>query len=174
MDISVRPVRRDEGELLDTVFAGLSPRSRHLRFHSPVTRLTTPVRRALLAVDGQDHVAVVAVSARGEPVGIARLIRDPLRSHEAEIAFEVVDAWQRRGVGRLLLTALAERATDIGVRRVHALVLPENTAAMALLRSVFPVCLARRDRDAIELVCLLPGEHGWDITMDDILDDLAA
>ena len=68
MDISVRPVRRDEGELLDTVFAGLSPRSRHLRFHSPVTRLTTPVRRALLAVDGQDHVAVVAVSARGEPV----------------------------------------------------------------------------------------------------------
>ena len=90
-------------------------------------------------------MALVAV-AQGEPIGIARLIRDPRRSHEAEIAFEVVDAWQRRGVGRLLLTALAERATDIGVRRVRALVLPANVAAFAVLRSVFPVRFARRDR----------------------------
>ena len=108
-DIHVRPLRRDEGAVLDTVFAGLSPQSRYLRFHSPIPQLAAPVRRALLAVDGRDHVALVAM-ARGEPVGIARLIRDRLRPDEAEVAFEVVDAWQRRGVGRLLLTALAERA----------------------------------------------------------------
>jgi GNAT superfamily N-acetyltransferase len=172
MDISVRPLRRDEGAVLDTVFAGLSPRSRYLRFHSPVGRLGPPIRRALLAVDGWHHVALVAVSGHGEPVGIARLIRDRLRPDEAEVAFEVVDAWHRRGVGRLLLTALAEHAERVGVRRVHALVLPENTAAFALLRSVFPVCLARPGRDATELVCLLAG--GWEITMDDVLDDLAA
>ena len=161
-DIHVRPLRRDEAEVLDRVFAGLSPQSRHLRFHSPIIRLTAPVRRALLAVDGWDHVALVAVSGRGEPVGIARLIRDPVRSHEAEIAFEVVDAWQRRGVGRLLLTALAERATDIGVRRVRALVLPANAAAFAVLRSVFPVRFARRDRDATELVCLVADDRHAD------------
>ena len=162
MDISVRLLRRAEGAVLDTVFAGLSPQSRHLRFHSPVPRLTAPVRRALLAVDGWDHVALVAVSGRGEPVGIARLIRDPVRSHEAEIAFEVVDAWQGRGVGRLLLTALAERATDVGVRRVRALVLPANAAAFAVLRSVFPVRFARRDRDATELVCLVVDDRPAD------------
>jgi GNAT superfamily N-acetyltransferase len=170
-DIHVRPLRRDEAEVLDKVFAGLSPQSRHLRFHSPIPQLTAPVRRALLAVDGRDHVALVAM-ARGEPVGIARLIRDRLRPDQAEVAFEVVDAWHRRGVGRLLLTALAEQAERVGVQRVLARVLPENTAAFALLRSVFPVCLARRERDATELVCLLSG--GWEITMDDVLDDLAA
>jgi len=159
--IYVRPLRRDEAGVLDRVFAGLSPQSRHLRFHSPIIRLTAPVRRALLAVDGRDHVALVAV-ARGKPVGIARLIRDPRRAHEAEIAFEVVDAWQRRGIGRLLLTALAERATDIGVRRVRALVLPENAAAFAVLRSVFPVRFVRRDRDATELVCLVPDDRRAD------------
>ena len=74
----------------------------------------------------------------------------------------MVDAWQRRGVGRLLLTALAERATDIGVRRVRALVLPANVAAFALLRSVFPVRLARRDRDATELVCLVADDRHAD------------
>jgi GNAT superfamily N-acetyltransferase len=172
MDISLRPLRPDEGAVLDGVFAGLSPHSRYLRFHSPVGDLGPPVRRALLAVDGWDHVALVAVSGRGEPVGIARLIRDRLRPDQAEVAFEVVDAWHRRGVGRLLLTALAEQAERVGVQRVLARVLPENTAAFALLRSVFPVYLARRERDATELVCLLSG--GWEITMDDILDDLAA
>src|SRR3954453_16461834 len=109
MDISVRPLRRAEGAVLDTVFAGLSPRSRYLRFHSPVGALGPPMRRALLALDGWDHVALVAVSGRGEPVGIPRLIRDRLRPDQAEVAFEVVDAWHRRGVGRLLLTAVAER-----------------------------------------------------------------
>ena len=74
----------------------------------------------------------------------------------------MVDAWQRRGVGRLLLTALAERATDIGVRRVRALVLPANIAAFAVLRSVFPVCFARRDRDATELVCLVADDRHVD------------
>jgi GNAT superfamily N-acetyltransferase len=172
MDISVRPLRPDEGAVLDTVFAGLSPRSRYLRFHSPVRNLGPPMRVALLAVDGRDHVALVARSGRGEPVGIARLIRDRLRPDQGEVAFEVVDAWHRRGVGRLLLTALAEQAERLGVQRVLARVLPENTAALALLRSVFPVCLARRDRDATELVCLPSG--GWEVTMDDILDDLAA
>jgi GNAT superfamily N-acetyltransferase len=112
------------------------------------------------------------VSGRGQPIGIARLIRNRLRPDEAEIAFEVVDAWHRRGVGRLLLTALAEEAGRLGVRRLTALVLPDNTAAFALVRSVFPVCFARREPDATELTCLLDG--GWDITMDDILDDLAA
>ena len=172
MDISVRPLRRDEGAVLDTVFAGLSPRSRYLRFHSPVGDLGPPVRRALLAVDGLDHVALVAVSGRGEPVGIARLMRDRLRPDQAEVAFEVVDAWHRRGVGRLLLTTLTEEAARVGVQRLRARVLPENTAASALLRSVFPVCLARPDRDVTELVCLLAG--GWEITIADILDDLAA
>jgi len=173
MDIYLRPLHRDEGDVLDAVFAELSPRSRYLRFHSPIDGMGPPVRRALLAVDGQHHVALVAVSRRGQPVGIARLIRNRLRPEEAEVALEVVDAWQRRGVGRLLLTALGEEAQRLGVRRLLALVLPENTAAFALLRSVFPVCFARRGSDATELVCVL-GDHGWEITMDDILGDLAA
>ena len=43
-DIHLRPLRRDETEVLDRVFAGLSPQSRHTRFHSPVPRLTAFVQ----------------------------------------------------------------------------------------------------------------------------------
>jgi RimJ/RimL family protein N-acetyltransferase len=174
VDVHVRHLRHDEGVMLDAVFAGLSPQSRYLRYHSPVRELTAPTRRALLDVDGRDHVAVVALSPQGEAVGTARIIRDTSRSDDAEIAFEVVDAWQGRGVGRRLVTVIVEEAGRIGVSRVRARVLTENTAALALLRSVFPICLARPDGEAIELVCLLPGASRWEITMDDVLADLAA
>ncbi|WP_181783077.1 GNAT family N-acetyltransferase [Pseudonocardia pini] len=172
MDFHVRPLRRDEAALLDAVFAGLSAQSRYLRFHSPVRNLTAPMRQALLAVDERDHVALVAVTGQGTPLGVARLIRDPDRADEAEVAFEVVDAWHGRGVGRALLSALAERAADLGITRIHALVLAENTAARALLRSVFPVCLSRSAGATTELTCLPLGAAGWEITMDDILADL--
>lgn len=174
MDVQIRPLRRDEGALLDAVFAGLSPQSRYLRFHSPVHRMTASVRRALLDIDGHDHVALIALSPRGEALGIARFIRDAARPDAAEVAVEVVDAHQGRGVGRRLLTALVEEAGRVGIGRVQALVLNGNTAARALLRAVFPVCLPRPDGEATELVCLLPGAHGWEPTMDDILADLAA
>jgi GNAT superfamily N-acetyltransferase len=173
----LRDLRPDEGDLLDALMAGLSPRSRYLRFHSPVPALTTGMRRALLDVDGHDHVALLAESGDGAPVGIARTIRDPRRRTEAELAIAVVDAWHRRGVGRRLVTAVAERAMGTGVRRLTARVLPENTAALGLLRATFPVCLVRPDDDAIVLVAMLgdgDGADRWAITMDDILADLAA
>jgi GNAT superfamily N-acetyltransferase len=174
MDVHVRHLSPEEGVMLDAVFAGLSPQSRYLRFHSPVRELSAPTRRALLDVGGRDHVALVAVSPQGEAVGLARIIRNASRGDDAEVAFEVVDAWHGRGVGRRLLTAIVEEAGRIGLSRVHARVLTENTAALALLRSVFPICLRRPDGEAIELVCLLPGASRWEITMDDILADLAA
>jgi GNAT superfamily N-acetyltransferase len=169
MDVRVRPLHRDEGAPLDAVFAGLSPESRYLRFHSPVDRLTTPLRRALLDVDGCRHVALVAESPDGEAVGIARLVRDARQKEQAEVAFEVVDAWQGRGVGRLLLIAIVEEAARIGVSRVHAWVLTGNAAALALVRAVFPVVRSRLDGEAAELICPLPADRP-----DSVLDDLAA
>ena len=53
----------------------------------------------------------------------------------------MVDAWQGRGVGRRLLTAIVEEAARIGVSRVHARVLTGNAAALALVRAVFPCLL---------------------------------
>ncbi|HWN29191.1 MAG TPA: hypothetical protein VNP37_19660, partial [Actinomycetospora sp.] len=98
-DVVVRELGPGEQQVLDVVFAGLSDQSRYLRFHSPVPRLVPAVRRALAAVDGHRHVALVAVAGR-EPIGIARCI--DLGSGRAELAVEVVDAWHGRGVGTLL------------------------------------------------------------------------
>lgn len=177
--IAIRALRRDEGTVLDDLVAGLSPQSRYLRFHSPVPALSVGMRRALLDVDGRDHIALVAEADDGKisgvprAVGIVRLIRDVRVPDEAEIAITVVDAWHRRGVGRRLLGALAEQAGTVGVTRLRAQVLAGNEAALGLARAVLPVCLTRRDGDVVHLVGLLDGACGLGITMDDILADLA-
>ena len=172
--VVVRDLRRDEGDLLDALMAGLSPQSRYLRFHVPLPALSADMRRALLDVDGRDRIALVAEADDGTPVGIARMARDRGNSGEAEIAVSTVDAWHRRGVGRLLVKAVAARARAVGVRRLAARVLGENSAAIALFRSVFPVSLMRWQDGAVVLVALLgDGIDDWTVTTEDVFADLA-
>lgn len=167
--IVVRELGPGEEQVLDVVFAGLSDQSRYLRFHSPVPRMVPAVRRALAAVDGRRHVALVAV-AEGEPIGIARCIG--LGSGRAELAVEVVDAWHGRGVGTLLLRALRDRAVAEGWRELSAEVLAENDAVRALLRKVFPI--QGVERDGAELSLTLPLVDPLSVDAADLLTGAAA
>ena len=90
------------------------------------------------------------------------------------MAFEVIDAWQGRGVGRLLLTAIAERAAQVGISRVRALVLTENTAAMRTAAGRVPGLPGPTRRRGDRAGLPAGRRHRWEITMDDILADLAA
>jgi GNAT superfamily N-acetyltransferase len=155
----VRALAAGDAATLDTVFDGLSARSRYLRFHGPAPRLTTNVRRTLLDVDGDRHVAVAAeVWTGGEwsPVGIGRVLR--IAPGVGELALEVVDDWQGRGVGRRLLESLRERARSSGYRELHGEVLLENAAVLALLRRVFPDARLRSAGDGSgTVICPLGG-----------------
>ena len=153
--IRIRPLSRGEIAPVITVFAGMSARSRYLRFHGPTPRLTPAMHRRLTDVDGRRHLALVAEVASPNgwtPVGIGRVIATGDR--EAEVAFEVADAWHGHGVGRRLLTALRRRAADLGYRHLQALVLAENRRALGLMRSVLPIVDARRVGPVIELTGL--------------------
>ena len=135
--VVVREVGPGEDRVHLEVFAGLSARSRYQRYHTGIPRLTPAMTRQLAAVDGVRHVALVAESTGGcmpEAVGLARyLVVGP---GVADLAVEVVDAWQGRGVGRLLVGALSGHARARGVDRFVGEVVGDNVAALALARSV--------------------------------------
>ena len=57
-------------------------------------------------------------------------------SDAAEIAFEVEDAHQGRGIGTLLFETLAAAARERGIRRFVANVLPQNRRMLQLFREV--------------------------------------
>jgi GNAT superfamily N-acetyltransferase len=139
------------------IFAGLSSRSRQLRFLTPKTRLTDGELRRLTDVDQHDHVALVAVSTRtGRPIGIGRFIREAGRVDSADVALAVVDAWQDRGVGTLLANALARRALEVGVRRFTLVMQHDNLAVRRLLhRSSGTVSRLTHDPETLELAVAL-------------------
>lgn len=137
------------------VFAGLSERSRRLRFLGPKPRLAEREVDTLVDVGCCGREAVVATDpATGETVGIARFVRDA-DGPEAEIAFEVVDAWQGRGVGKRLVAELAGLAREQGILRLRAHVARENRAAAALVRTAGEVLVQRSHGPELELVVRL-------------------
>lgn len=101
-------------------------------------------------------------------VGIARYV--VTGAAEAELAVEVVDAWQRHGVGRRLLEELRRAAAERGVGILHGTVVPGNDAILGLLGRTFPGLRVRPDGDVIEVVCPTR-EEAW--TVDDVLGVLA-
>lgn len=131
--VALRPQRREDRPLVAAFFDSLSPRSRYLRFLSPVRRLSPALLERLCAVDGQDHFAWLALH-EGEIAGLGRWVRTT-GGASAEVALSVRDDLQGRGLGRLLLEALALVAPTRGVTCFELVTLSENRRALSLLRS---------------------------------------
>jgi GNAT superfamily N-acetyltransferase len=132
--LRIRPLRPgDDGPIRD-VFAGMSPRSRYLRFHSPMPRLSPAMIKQLAATKPGHHVALVA-SVGLRDVGIARWVRDIVDPRRADIGVSVVDRYQGRGIGRPLLETLARDAENWGVTKFSFMVHRKNVAMLRLLHT---------------------------------------
>jgi GNAT superfamily N-acetyltransferase len=127
----LRPLAPGETATVQRVFDGMSDRSRRLRFLAPVPRLSRDTLDRLADVDHDRHGCWVAELA-GEPVGLGRYVRLADRPGVAEIALEVVDAEQGRGIGRVLRDAVAAAAADVGVTELLWVMDGTNTAIRAL------------------------------------------
>jgi GNAT superfamily N-acetyltransferase len=129
----LRPLTPGEVDPLLAVFEGLSPASRADRYLVGVPHLTAGMRSSLAAVDGHWHIAWLG-SIDGRPAGIARVVR--VAPCTAEIAFEVVDEHQGRGLGLALLDAVTTVAAVSGIERLQASVLPSNHRSRLLLTRI--------------------------------------
>ena len=132
-EVLVRPLRDGDVETVVSVFRRLSPESRARRYHGPKPRLIDADLQLLARVDRDRHVLVAHVVGDAEPAALARLVRS---GSSAEIAFEVADVYQGRGLGTQLVGLLLADARAAGIARVEAVVEPRNRGALALLRRI--------------------------------------
>lgn len=79
----------------------------------------------LAEVDYVDHFVWVMVDGT-DPIADARFVRDVQDPTVAEIAFTVADAYQGRGIGTFLISALAVAARVDGVEKFSARMLSDN------------------------------------------------
>ncbi|WP_347110769.1 GNAT family N-acetyltransferase [Paenarthrobacter sp. S56] len=120
----LRPIRPEDAEALQAFHAGQSQASIYMRFFSFKPKLSGKEVKRFTEVDHVNRVAFV-ITIGGEIMGVGRYDRldDPA---EAEVAFNISDAHQGRGIGSILLEHLAVAARENGIRRFTAEVLPEN------------------------------------------------
>ncbi|MGL4744195.1 MAG: GNAT family N-acetyltransferase [Dermatophilaceae bacterium] len=125
----LRPIRPDDADALRRFHAAQSEESIYLRFFAPLRVLTDREVHRFTHVDYVDRVALVATTRDGI-IGIGRYDRVDPRS--AEVAFNISDHFQGRGVGSVLLEHLAAIAQDSGIQRFTAEVLPQNRRMLAV------------------------------------------
>ena len=155
--VRIRQGRRSDGELLLRGFDRLSPESRYRRFLAPLPVLSEGLLRCLTDIDHHDHESMLALNEQGTAgLGIARYCRDVCRPDAAEVAVTVIDDWQGRGLGTLLLDVISARARAEGIRTFTALILAENHEMLDLLKRLGPARIVDRATGTEEIEVLIP------------------
>ena len=134
--VRVRPIVPADRPRIAQGLAALSSESRYLRFLRPVDHLSNEELTYLTEIDYRTHFAWGAELVRGRErpgIGLARYVCPPDDPTIAEAAVAVLDEYQGRGLGGILLSLLAESALKNGVERFRSYVLSDNRKVLAAL-----------------------------------------
>ena len=145
----LRHVIPADKECLQQGFEQLSPASRRLRFLTNMRRLPEQYLSYLTEIDNINHLAWGAkdLDHHLQGAGISRYIRLPEEPKTAEFAVTVLDTYQQKGIGRVLLALLIHSALEHGIYHFRGFLNRDNAAIQALLQPYQPVF--RRDHGTI-------------------------
>jgi GNAT superfamily N-acetyltransferase len=135
--VILRPVAGSDRDYFRMGFRSMSRESRYRRFFVPKPDLSEPELHYFTEVDQINHVAWVAIATeppRAMALGVARFVRMPEQPTFAAFSLAVIDAMQRKGLGRALLAMLHLLAAERGVRILKAICLLENQSVVGWLR----------------------------------------
>ena len=127
--VSIRTATPWDGEALRAMFSRTSSESIYRRFHLPYPEVPEWMIALMLSTDHHKE-ALVAVTEE-KVVGHAMYVRLG-DGTEAEIAIIVEDGWQSKGVGKSLLSELAQKARPRGVATFSGEVLATNRPMLGL------------------------------------------
>ncbi|WP_041450961.1 bifunctional acetate--CoA ligase family protein/GNAT family N-acetyltransferase [Hoyosella subflava] len=133
--VHLRPITPADSDALVRFHAGLSERTRYLRYFGPYPRMSDRDVKHFTNVDHRDRVSFVLIL--GDDiigVGLYESLHYSGTDNSAEVAFVIADAHQGRGLGSILLEHLADAAAQNGLTRFEAEVLAENRGMIAVFK----------------------------------------
>ena len=155
--LHIRPIRPEDEPAMVRFHSTLSDESVYRRFFSQM-KLESRVRHERLTrvcfIDYDREMALVAEKPKtaagpAEIVAIGRLVKSPLKN-EAEVAALVTDSFQRKGVGRELVSRLVRFGREEKLGMLVASVLTDNPAMKRLLEGQGFVFESGADPDILE------------------------
>ncbi len=153
--VTFGPVTPAAKPLIQAAVGKMSPETSRRRFFTVRHQLSDLELHRLTDLDGWDRFAIGAAAHSDdglvEGVGVARYARLADKPNTAEIALVVVDAFQRKGIGKRLLNALSRAALKRGIDRLRGTVLNDNDAMLALLTRHAPGLVRFEVREELEV-----------------------
>ena len=131
--VHIRPIRPQDEHYLVEIFNRSSPQTVYQRFFRALRELTPAMAHYLSNVDYHYRLALIA-ETEFEPIGVVRYERtdDP---DLVELGLIIVDDWQNRGLGRILLRKILRAAEGNGFHRFLAYLLAGNRRMLRLLET---------------------------------------
>jgi RimJ/RimL family protein N-acetyltransferase len=142
--LRIRALRRCEEGPIRELYAHLSPRTRYMRFLSPMPTLPDSVVRLLVRVDYHRSLALVAEARdEGDSAVIGLASFGAVDDRNVEVALVVRDDWQQQRVGTELARRVIDAAESRGFHRFIATFRSENVAIRRLLAGVGDIVSAQ-------------------------------
>jgi len=136
--VVIRPIRPEDAEIERAFVKALSPGARYSRFMDTLKELTPAMLACFTQIDYDREMALIAViqeqGGEGE-VGVCRYVTNP-DGESCEFAVVVADGWQRRGLGRRLMTQLIEVARARGLKTMTGYILATNGGMLSMAGSL--------------------------------------
>jgi GNAT superfamily N-acetyltransferase len=145
--VSVRRACVADWDAVEDFFAGLSTRTRYLRFFGALTM--SPAMLRVLSGGGDADAVVASRNCEIIGHGIAANRASPGGGTAIEIGVVVADAWQRRGIGSALVRTLMSAAEARGATIVAMDVLHANHQVLAMIASHWPGAAVERSADCV-------------------------
>lgn len=136
--VLIRPLHAEDREREFAFINGLSSETRRFRFLGTITEASSTLLDQLMDVDHKRRMAYVALLHQGgqlKEIGVSRYAALDSGSR-CECAVVVADAWQRRGLGLLLMEHLIKAARRNHFKTMSSLDLTDNHAMQHLAKKL--------------------------------------
>jgi acetyltransferase len=156
---TIRPIRPDDAEMLQTFVRSMSAESRYFRFASAMPEMPARMLARYTLIDYDREMALVAVikerhtaadGSVGEAerlIGVSRYITNPDQS-SAEFSLAVADDFKGQGLGSRLMLSIIEIARSKGLVEIVGMILVNNTNMLRLMTHLgFAVAAYPEDPD---------------------------
>jgi acetyltransferase len=151
--IRIRPLRTDDGELVEELFNSLSPRSIFFRFLRHWKSVPPEIIAYFKNTDCDLNVAMVALEM-GSPgermLGLCGILHKP-GSERGELAVVVRDEWQGIGIGAKLVEVSLPGARERGMKELWGIISPENRTMIEMAGKLGFTLHRGRESDVYEM-----------------------
>lgn len=160
--VDIRAQRPADRQALLAAVQRASSETLYHRFFAAKRAFSREEEHFFLDIDFVKHVALVAEAMEdGRPaiVGGCRYVE--VEPGQAEVAFSVIDAYQKKGLGTALMRHIAAIGRGAGLKELVAEVLSDNAAMLKVFERSGLAMTTRREGTVVHvsLSTARPGEH---------------